>query len=222
MKLSPQQDVAVIIVEDNRFVREATQTVFQNAAGFEVLGAYESCEQALTTGEIEECDVVLMDIGLPGMSGIAGTKLLVEKFPAIAIIMCTVYDDDENIFEALCAGAIGYLLKKISPEDLIQAVQDAVRGGSPMTPNIARKVIAYFQKPASPRMRDDERLTEREIEVLHLLARGKSYAAIGSDLFLSVDGVRYHIRHIYEKLQVHSRTQAIAKAIKERLIPPPR
>ncbi|HEX9654634.1 MAG TPA: response regulator transcription factor [bacterium] len=214
--------MTIIIIEDNRYVREAMHAVLQSAAGFEVLGAFESCELAFATDKIADCDAVLMDIGLPGMSGIDGVRYLNARYPDLAIIMCTVYDDDENIFDALCAGAVGYLLKKVAPEDLLKAIRDAVGGGSPMTPNIARKVIKHFQKPATTHLNQDDELTEREIEVLHLLAHGKSYAAIGGELFLSVDGVRYHIRHIYEKLQVNSRTQAIAKGLKERLIQPPR
>lgn len=163
-----------------------------------------------------------MDIGLPGMSGIDGVRYLAEKYPDIAIIICTVYDDDDKIFEAICAGAIGYLLKKIQPEELIQAIQEAASGGSPMTPNIARKVITSFQTSSTANVKTEDTLTDPEKEVLLQLARGKSYTAIGKELFLSVDGVRYHIRHIYEKLQVHSRAEAVAKGLQNRIIFPPR
>jgi DNA-binding NarL/FixJ family response regulator len=162
-----------------------------------------------------------MDIGLPGMSGIECVKRIKERRPAATIVMCTVHDDDKNVFDALCAGAIGYLLKKTPPDELVRSIRDAATGGSPMTPNIARSVIASFQKAAKPAHVDDA-LTEREREVLDEMARGKSYAGIARELFISMDGVRYHIRHIYEKLQVHSRGEAVARALKQKLISPPR
>jgi len=221
-KTSSDQIITISIIEDNRYVRTGWQAVLQNVPNFEVVGIFESCEAAFGAQEIGISDVVIMDIGLPGMSGIEGVKQIAEKYPDMAIIMCTVYDDDEKIFEALCSGAIGYLLKKIQPQELIQAIQDAAAGGSPMTPNIARKVIKSFQGATDTSRRKEDQLTDREKEVLHLLSQGKSYAAIGKELFLSVDGVRYHIRHFYEKLQVHSRAEAVAKGLQNRIIQPPR
>lgn len=219
---SLNQIINISIIEDNRYVRTGWQAVLQNTPNFEVVGLFESCEAAFAVEEIGISDVVIMDIGLPGISGIEGVKVIAEKYPDTAIIMCTVYDDDEKIFEALCSGAIGYLLKKIQPQELIQAIQDAAAGGSPMTPNIARKVIKSFQGTTDSSPRKEDQLSEREKEVLHLLSQGKSYAAIGKELFLSVDGVRYHIRHFYEKLQVHSRAEAVAKGLRNHIIQPPR
>jgi DNA-binding NarL/FixJ family response regulator len=214
--------ISISIVEDNRYVRTGWEAVLQGVREFDLIGAYENCEQAFETDDIAQSDIVIMDIGLPGMSGIEGVRYLTEKYPDIAVIMCTVFDDEEKIFDALCNGAVGYLLKKISAEDLVQAIRDAAAGGSPMTPNIARKVITSFQqKPTKTKHKADE-LSERETNVLILLSEGKSYSAIAQELFLSVDGVRYHIRHIYEKLQVHSRSQAIAKGLRNRIINPPR
>ena len=221
-KTSSDQIITISIIEDNRYVRTGWQAVLQNVPNFEVVGLFESCEAAFAAEEIGISDVVIMDIGLPGMSGIEGVKVITEKYPDTAIIMCTVYDDDEKIFEALCSGAIGYLLKKIQPQELIHAIQDAAAGGSPMTPNIARKVIKSFQGATDTSRRKEEQLSEREKEILHLLSQGKSYAAIGKELFLSVDGVRYHIRHFYEKLQVHSRAEAVAKGLQNHIIQPPR
>jgi len=221
-KISSDQIITISIIEDNRYVRTGWQAVLQNVPNFEVVGIFDSCEAAFVAEEIGISDVVIMDIGLPGMSGIEGVKIIAEKYPDTAIIMCTVYDDDEKIFEALCSGAIGYLLKKIQPQELIQAIQDAAAGGSPMTPNIARKVIKSFQRATDTSRRKEDQLTDREKEVLHLLSQGKSYAAIGKELFLSVDGVRYHIRHFYEKLQVHSRAEAVAKGLRNHIIQPPR
>lgn len=214
--------INISIIEDNRFVRESWQAVLAAVPEFSITGVYANCEQAFADADIALADIVLMDIGLPGMSGIEGVKYLSEKYPDMAVIMCTVFDDDKKIFDALCSGAIGYLLKKIPSEDLILAIKNAADGGSPMTPNIARKVIASFQHPKESASPGVETLTEREKEILELLAQGESYAAIGRVIHLSVDGVRYHIRHIYEKLQVHSRSQAIAKGLKYRIIQPPR
>ena len=164
-----------------------------------------------------------MDIGLPGMSGIEGVKVLKKKFPQIIIVMCTVHDDDDKIFEAICAGAVGYLLKKTSPAELIKALREAYIGGSPMTPIVARKVIASFQKtPLKSFTGEKIELSEREQQILKEMSTGKSYAEIAKKIFLSVDGIYYHIRHIYEKLQVHSRAEAVAEGIKKRIIQPPR
>ncbi len=214
--------VGIAIIEDNRYLREGWGAVLSSVSEFHVVGSYASCEEAFASDRLGESDVVLMDIGLPGMSGIEGVATLLRQHPEIAVIMCTVFDEDKKIFDALCNGAIGYLLKKIPAQEMIQAIKDAAAGGSPMTPNIARKVISSFQRPAAGGSGKQDNLTEREQEVLELLAQGQSYAAIGETLHLSVDGVRYHIRHIYEKLQVHSRGQAIAKGLKKRLIHPPR
>lgn len=219
---SPGRVIDISIIEDNRYVREGWTVVLNAVPEFDVIGVYACCEDAFKSDKIGESDIVIMDIGLPGMSGIDGVKYLNEKFPEVAVIMCTVFDDDKKIFDALCNGAIGYLLKKIPAQDLVQAIKDAAGGGSPMTPDIARKVIASFQRPSASPTNKRDHLTEREQEVLNHLAQGKSYAAIGTEMYLSVDGVRYHIRHIYEKLQVNSRSQAIAKGLKNRIIQPPR
>jgi DNA-binding NarL/FixJ family response regulator len=157
------------------------------------------------------------------MSGIEGIRHLKLLNPAILVIMCTVFEDDENIFNALCAGAIGYIVKKTTPQELVRAIHDAVAGGSPMSPAIARKVILSFQPAASHHSREEnERLTQREQDVLNRLVHGKSYVEIAAELFISVDGVRYHLRHIYEKLHVATRAQAVARSLKDRLVPPPR
>jgi DNA-binding NarL/FixJ family response regulator len=214
--------VSVSIVEDNRFIRAGWEAALRSVPEFEVLGSYENCEDALQSRTLDDSDVILMDIGLPGMSGIEGVKRIKKRKPSPTIVMCTVFEDDQNVFDAICAGAAGYLLKKTPPDELINAIKDAATGGSPMTPNIARKVIASFQKPAAKPSAQEDALTEREREVLEQMAQGKSYTAIAKNLFLSVDGIRYHIRHIYEKLQVHSRSEAVSLGLKSRLIQPPR
>ena len=212
----------IVLIEDNRYVREGWLAVLSAVPEFQVVGSFASCEEAFQSEQIAEADVVLMDIGLPGMSGVEGVKVLTQRFSHIAVIMCTVFEEEEKIFDSLCSGAIGYLLKKIPAEDLIQAIKTAVDGGSPMTPNIARKVIRSFRAPERSSKDPSSQLTERETEVLNLLAQGKSYAEIGKALFLSVDGVRYHIRHIYQKLHVHSSQEAVARGLKARIIRPPR
>jgi DNA-binding NarL/FixJ family response regulator len=213
----------ILIVEDNKFIRNGWEIALTSETDFEIVGSYRSCESAFKNQSVEDADLVLMDIGLPGISGIEGVKYLKEKFPEMIIVMCTVHDDDEKIFDAICAGAVGYLLKKASPDDLISALRDAYNGGSPMTPSVARKVIASFQKTQLKSFTGEKvKLTEREEQILKLLAEGKSYLEIANNIFLSESGVDYHIRHIYEKLQVHSRAEAVSKGIKNRLIQPPR
>ena len=209
--------ISVGIIEDNKYMREGWQTFIDYDEDLCVIGAWGSCEDAFESDEIKKADILIMDIGLPGMTGIEGVKIVREKYPHIHMIMASVFDDDEHIFEAIKAGAVGYLMKKISPDGLIAAIKDAHAGGSPITPNIARKII---QTMHAPNLKKEEELSERELEILKELATGKSYAAIGKTIFLSVDGVRHHIRNIYQKLEVHSRSEAISKGIARRLIDP--
>ncbi|WP_138429995.1 response regulator transcription factor [Fodinibius saliphilus] len=218
MENSVQELIKIVIVEDNKYMREGWTTILDFAPDLLVLKAFESCEEAFDSDEISKANIVLMDIELPGMSGIEGVKYLQKEYPELIIIMASVFDDDKNVFDALCAGAVGYLMKKVSPEELKKAIRDAYEGGSPMTPNIARKVIKTFHQPSSND--EGEQLKERELEILAELAKGKSYAAIGEEIYLSVDGVRYHIRNIYRKLQVNSRSEAVSKGIARRLINP--
>ena len=214
--------IKILIIEDNRFIRNGWEILLQKENDFQVIGSYASCEESFKEKGIGLADIVLMDIGLPGMSGIDGVKFLKEKYPRQIIVMCTVYEDDDNIFEAICAGAVGYLLKKTSPEELIAALREAYGGGSPMTPSVARKVIASFQKKSLQDFNGMTiELTEREEQILTLMSKGKSYTEIANKVFLSIDGVTYHIRHIYEKLQVHTRAEAVAVGLKRRIIRPP-
>jgi DNA-binding NarL/FixJ family response regulator len=216
-----QNQIWISIVEDNRFVREGWVTAMQSAPDLKVLGAYGNCEEAFASKTFRDSEVVLMDIGLPGMSGIDGVAKLKDLNSDAAVIICTVYEDDKKIYDALCAGAIGYLLKEVDAKELIKAIRDVAAGGSPMTPQIARRVIASFQKPATDDLAPQHNLTDREREVLILLAEGKSYATIAQQLFLSRDGVIARIRKIYEKLQAHSRGEAVAKGLARGIITPP-
>lgn len=208
--------IKIGIIEDNKYMREGWQTFIDYEEDMCILGAFGSCEEAFESEEINQIDLLIMDIGLPGMSGVEGVSYVREHHPDINVIMATVFDDDEHIFDALKAGAVGYLMKKVTPDQLVEAIRDAHSGGSPITPNIARKVINTFHKAGKL----VEELNEREHQILQQLATGKSYAAIGKEIFLSVDGVRHHIRNIYQKLEVHSRSEAIAKGLSQNIIRP--
>ncbi len=215
--------ITVAIVEDNPYVREAWGAMVETAPGLRLSGCHRSCEEILAADTLERTDVLLLDIGLPGRSGTEGLADMRKRAPGLLVIMCTVFEDDANIFNALCAGAVGYILKKTPPEEMIHAIFDVAAGGSPMTPSIARKVIRSLHiDPARTHGREEVVLSDREQEVLAQLVEGRSYRDIASSLFISVDGVRYHLRHIYEKLQVSSRAEAVAKSLKERLVAPPR
>lgn len=209
--------IKVGITEDNKYIRKGWETLIDFEDDLCVVTSNESCEDAFASEDFAKIDVLIQDISLPGMSGIEALPTIRAKYPHIHVIMVTVFDDDENIFEALKAGAIGYLLKSTDPAQLIEAIRDANKGGSPITPNIARKIIKTMHVP---KVEPAEKLNEKELTILNELATGKSYAAIGKSLFLSVDGVRHHIRNIYRKLEVHSRTEAVTKGITNNLISP--
>lgn len=211
--------IKILIIEDNRYMREGWSRVLDSEPDFVVLDTFESCEEAFDSNAISKANIALMDIGLPGMSGIEGVKYIQKEHPDVVVIIATVFDDDKNVFDAICSGAMGYLMKKVSPDELKKAIRDANNGGSPMTPDIARKVIKTFHTPSN-KGDNSEQLNDRELEILEQLAKGKPYAAIGKAVHLSVDGVRYHIRNIYRKLQVHSRSEAVSKGISRRLIDP--
>ena len=186
------------------------------APGYRVAGSFGSMEDAIAALTAAPADIVLADIGLPGMSGIEGVRRLKASAPSMQILMLTVYDDNAHVFEAICAGASGYLLKDTPPDRVIAAIGELHRGGAPMTPEIARKVVAMFQRVAPPREETD-RLSPRELEVLKLLTDGHSYKTAADTLGLSLDTIRFHIRHIYDKLHVHSKSEAVSKALRSRL-----
>ena len=222
MPRTTRHKISVTIIEDNRYVREGWKAVLGSSKEFELAGSYGSCEAAFRENAVFSSDVVVMDIGLPGMSGIEGTRKILKRARSTAVVMCTVFEDEDRIYEAICAGSVGYLLKKTTAEDFLKALKDAASGGSPMTPSIARKVLKRMQGTDHTASRSEEQLSDREVDVLRLLAQGKSYAAIGEALFLSIDGVRYHIRNIYQKLQTGTRSEAVAKGIGRRIIDPAR
>jgi DNA-binding NarL/FixJ family response regulator len=202
--------IKVAIVEDNPTIRESLKTIVSLAEDCECVGTWGTAEDALKVLARQSPDVVLMDIQLPNMSGVECTALLKQQLPAAQIIMVTVYEDPERIFQALRAGACGYLLKRSSPDQVIAAIRDVQQGGAPMSSEIARKVIAQFRQPVEQAAEVDT-LSAREREVLELLSHGLDNKEIASRLGVSVDAVRWHLKHIYLKLHVHSRTQAALK-----------
>jgi DNA-binding NarL/FixJ family response regulator len=211
--------INVAIVEDNNVIREGLGALINGTTGYSCIGAYSNCEDFLNKLLTIQPDVVLMDIGLPGMNGIEGVRLAMQKNPDINILMLTVYEDSEKVFDALCAGACGYLVKKTPPAKLLEAIKDVYEGGSPMSSNVARQVITAFKESKSVNENNsDYELSEREKSVLSLLADGYNYQEIANSLFISVDTVRHHIRNIYKKLHVHSQSEAVAKAIRKKII----
>ncbi|TAK58254.1 MAG: response regulator transcription factor [Bacteroidetes bacterium] len=209
--------ITVSIVEDNQDYRMGTAYVLRSAPGIIVEGEYSNAEEFFDDLDSHLPDVVLMDISMPGMSGVDATALLKRKYPKIEVIMFSVYEDDDNVFQAICAGASGYITKPIMPQQLFEAVQQAHGGGTPMSPHIARRVLKLFRQ-FTPPPKADYNLTPRELEILEYLVRGNDYQMTADKLFLSIYTVRAHIRSIYEKLHVHSMSQAVSKALTEGLV----
>jgi DNA-binding NarL/FixJ family response regulator len=205
--------VTVSIVEDNEQLRGTLARVISRAEGFRCLSQFGDAESALEGLPKEPPDVVLMDINLPGMNGVECVRHLKQTAPQILVVMLTVYEDTENIFNALAAGAAGYLLKRTKSSELLEAIREVQRGGSPMTTHIARKVTQSFQR-AGPSLQPTENLSEREQEVLDCLSQGFLYKEIAEKLGISYETVHTYIRRIYEKLQVRTRTEAVAKFLK--------
>jgi DNA-binding NarL/FixJ family response regulator len=207
----------VAIVEDQREVREGLAVLINGTPGFRCTGNYRSMEEALRVLEKEPPDVLLTDIGLPLMSGTEGIRILKGLYPDLPILALTVYKDDEDIFNALCAGASGYLLKNTPPARLLECLREVVNGGAPMSPQVARQVIRLFRE-ISPPVKADYRLTPQETELLKLMVEGYNYKSAASRLGITVNTVSFHVRNIYAKLQVHSKSEAVAKALRNRLI----
>jgi len=211
--------IRVAVFEDNKHLRETFKLLLNSTGGFTCAGAWPDCRNLITNLEVSPCDIVLMDIEMPGMNGIEATKHVKEHFPKINILIQTVFFEDEYIFNAICAGASGYILKSTTPDGYIEAIKDVQAGGSPMTPGIARRVLELFKdklKPSAPA--NDYNLTAQEKKVLQLLVSGKSYKMIATDLFVSVDTVKTHIRNTYAKLHVHSGTEAVSLALRDKLV----
>lgn len=209
--------IKTAIIEDQKKIREGLASLLNFTPGFECVGSYNSMEEALFRIKSNLPDVVLSDIGLPGMNGIEGIKILKEKYPEITILMITVYDDDERIFDAICAGASGYLLKRTPPTKLLESLKEAAGGGSPMSPEVATRVLKLFREVRPPE-RVEYDLTPHETRLLKLLVEGHNYNTAAKATKNSVNTVKFYIKRIYEKLQVHSKSEAVSKAIRERII----
>lgn len=217
MSEQTSNQIKVAIVEDRREIRQGLAMLIGGTEGFRCTGSYGSMEEALHKISFELPDVVLNDIGLPGMSGIEGIKILKERYPNLLILMLTVYDDDERIFDAMCAGASGYLLKKTPPLRLLESLREAVNGGAPMSPEVATRVIKLFREIRPPERADYE-LTPHETRLLKLFVAGHNYKSAAVELGVTVHTVSFHLRSIYDKLQVHSKSEAVAKALQSRIV----
>lgn len=207
----------VIVIEDQSTIRDGLCFLLDGTPGYHCVGRFRSMEEALSALGQTDADVALVDIGLPGMSGIDGIRLLKERSPRLFILMLTVYDDDGRIFQALCAGASGYLLKKTAPARLLDYIEEAMEGGAPMSPEVARRVIDLFRKN-QPGPAADYSLTPHELRLLKFLAGGHTCKSAAAELGVSPHTINYHLRSIYEKLHVHSRAEAVAKVLRDRLI----
>lgn len=209
--------IKVAIIEDRRDIREGLAVLINGTAGYQCTNSYGSMEQALACIGDDLPHAVLVDIGLPGMSGIEGIQILKSRHESLLSVMLTVYNDDERIFDALCAGACGYLLKNTPPARLLASLEEVVMGGSPMSPEIARRVVTLF-KHVHPPEKADYQLTPHEMRLLKLLVDGHNYKTAAKELGVSVNTISFHMRRIYGKLQVHSKSEAVAKALRHRLV----
>jgi DNA-binding NarL/FixJ family response regulator len=215
--MSSNEQILTAIVEDDRPTREGLRLLINGTTGYRCVGSYDSVEEALRSRSTEQPNVLLLDIHLPGMNGSEGVRLLKEKYPGLQILMLTIYAEQDLVFESICNGACGYLLKKTLPAKLLEAIREAHEGGAPMSPEIARKVVTLFQK-TSPPPKTEVQLTPQEVRLLKLLAEGYGYQSAAGQLHISVNTVRNYIRAIYQKLHVHSKSEAVSKALRSRII----
>lgn len=210
--VSTEIKIHLAVIEDDNIIRNSYHDLLNNFPDMQCDYTFSNCEDAIPVILEDPPDIILMDIELPGMSGIEGIKKIRKNLDQIDIIAITIHDDEKMVFDALCAGATGYLTKNVSPLVLLESIREVFKGGAPMSTNIARMVIGSFHKNAhSP-------LTKRETEVLNMLSRGKSYSKIAESLFINSETVKTHLKNIYLKLEVHSKNEAIEKAVKQRLI----
>jgi DNA-binding NarL/FixJ family response regulator len=211
-------EIKVAIFEDSKALRESLEQLVNNAEGMQCTGAFSDANVLSRNMQMAKPDVVLMDINMPGISGIEAVQMIKEKYPHVQILMQTVFEENDKIFAAICAGASGYMLKKTTPQKMIEAIRETYQGGAPMTASVAVKVLQMFRSQSITEKKEYIALSEREKEILALLVKAKSYKAIAAECFISIDTVNTHVRHIYEKLHVHSKSEAVAKAINQRLV----
>jgi DNA-binding NarL/FixJ family response regulator len=209
--------IHVAVIEDLRRMRDGLRWLIEGSSGFHCVADWGSMEEALAAPHLPRLDVILLDLGLPGMSGIQGILLLRELYPQVSIVVLTVYADNERIFDALCAGAAGYLLKNTPHSKLIEALRDAVSGGAPMSSEIARRVVELFRRFRPPEKAQYD-LTPHELRLLKLLVEGYSYKSAAGELGVSVHTIGFHVQNIYGKLRVHSKSEAVARALRENLL----
>ncbi len=209
--------IKLAIFEDNARLRQSLELLLEEGSGFCITGSFPNCDRALDNIEESYPDLVIMDIDMPGVNGIEGVKIIKNQYPEIKIIMYTVFDDDNRIFECICAGANGYLLKNTSPIKLIQSLHELMEGGTPMSPFVAKKVFEFFRKKEAP-VHQDYKITPREKEILELLVKGNSYKMIADKSQISIDTVKKHLTNIYNKLHVHCGTEAVVKALQQRIV----
>jgi DNA-binding NarL/FixJ family response regulator len=215
--MAKEETLRIVIIEDERDIRESLAALISGTGGFRCVAKYGSMETALAGVGKEDPDLVLTDLGLPGMSGVEGIERLRTMFPNTPLIVLTVYDNDDQIFTALCNGANGYLLKNTTPARLLDALQEAADGGSPMSPTIASRVIKLFRE-FRPTDNADYHLTPQETQLLKLLVEGHHKKTAAREMNISIHTVSFHLKNIYEKLQVHSKTEAVAKALREKVV----
>jgi DNA-binding NarL/FixJ family response regulator len=209
--------IRIAIIEDQREIREGLASLIDTTDGYRCTASYASMEEALAQIGRELPDVALADIGLPGISGIEGTRRLRERYPDLRLLILTIYDDDDRIFDALCAGACGYLLKKTPSARLLESLREAMTGGAPMSPEVARRVVGLFQRFRPPQ-HADYRLTPHEVRLLKMLVQGHNYTSAATELGVSFSTIAFHMQNIYQKLQVHSKSEAVSRALLERLV----
>jgi DNA-binding NarL/FixJ family response regulator len=209
--------IRVTIFEDNNSLRQGLYQLINGSDGFVCVGAFEDCIDVLKNVEETKPDVVLMDIEMPGIKGIQAVSMLKEKYPGLKILMQTIFEDNEKIFQSILAGASGYILKNTSPTRFLDFIKETYEGGAPMSPSVATKVLKIITDTSSPKV-NSFNLSDREKEILSCLVKGMSYKLIADACFISIDTVRGHIRNIYEKLHVHSKSEAVAKAIKSNIV----
>jgi len=207
----------VAVIEDKRLTREGLASILDGTSDLRCVGAFDSVERALEGLEGSPCEVLLLDIQLPGMSGIEGARVLRERFPRTQILMLTVYEDEDRVFESIRNGACGYVLKKTPPAKLVEAVRQARRGESPLSPEVARHIVRFVQKK-KVLSRSRTPLSPQELALLRLLADGHSYQSSAERLEITINTVRDYVRNIYEKLHVHSKSEAVSQGLRRKLI----